>query len=365
MTSKLPAESDMPMAPKALPRPLKIAVDGMGGDHAPSSVIKGMALALARLPFLSFELFGDQEVLLPLLKRHKALAKVTTLQHTDEKVLASTKPAEALRGLRQSSMRLALDATKSGACDATVSAGNTGAYLALAKFVLKTLQGVTRPAIVSQVPTQKGETVFLDLGGNLTCSARHLVEFALMGRVFARHLLFCEQPKVGLLNVGSEMLKGVESIKEAAKCLEKVLPHYYGFVEGNDITKGTVDVVVADGFAGNVALKASEGAVEFLLQSLKNCFKSSFATKLAYLCARGVLKTLATQLDPRKYNGAFWLGLDGVAVKSHGGADPLAFSYAIEMAADMANSTLKAEIEKEMERLATYDLFSASAQKVS
>lgn len=337
----------------------------MGGDHAPSSVINGMAIARDRLPLLSFTLFGDKNVLSPYLERHKNLLNVTTVHHTDERVLASTKPSDALRGLKKSSMRLALDAVKQGSCDAAVSAGNTGAYLALSKFVLKTLKGVTRPAIVSQIPTLKGEAVFLDLGGNLTCTARHLVEFALMGHIFARHLLFCATPKVGLLNIGSEMLKGPDNIKEAAKILENILPNYHGFIEGTDITKGNVDVIVADGFTGNVALKASEGAFDFLMQSLKRFFGHSFASKFAYFFAKNALKKLVTQLDPRKYNGAFWLGLDGVAVKSHGSADSLAFSYAIEMAADMAGSVLKKDIETEMRQLNNHPIFKSDAQKVS
>ncbi len=335
---------------------LPIAIDGLGGDKAPFSVVEGMSLALVRLPQLSFCLFGDEAMLMPLLKKDKKLARVTSIVHAPERVEATTKPGEALR-IRKSSMRLAIESVKKGQCAAVVSGGNTGAYLALAKMVLKTLQGISRPAIVSQVPHARGESVFLDLGGNVSCNARNLVEFALMGYCFAKHVLFRHHPRVGLLNVGSELLKGPKVLQETSDILREILPHFHGFVEGNDITKGTVDVVVTDGFSGNVALKMGEGVLDFFVSSLRTAFRSSWCARLGYWMAKPALKGVFAQLDPRRYNGAFWLGVDGVAVKSHGGTDALGFSHAIETAFDISKSRLNEKIKEEMAALESHHVF--------
>jgi len=335
------------------PLPLRIAVDGMGGDGGPSVVVEALRLALQRLPDLTFLLFGDKKVLEPLVSGSKVLSENVTLCHAAEVVLPDMSPVEALRTLKQSSMRLALEAVKEGQADAAVSAGNTGAYLALAKFVLKTISGVARPAIISTLPTQKGECVFLDLGGNLECQATHLIDFALMGHVFARRMLFRNNPRVGLLNVGSESVKGLPRLKSAAQVLEKILPDFYGFVEGHDLTRGVVDVVVTDGFSGNIALKTGEGVFDLIMHALRRCFSYSWRNRLAYFFAKPVLKTLKLQLDPRRYNGALWIGLEGVAVKSHGHADALGFSYAVEMAADSVRFELDREIAEVIEKMQT------------
>lgn len=337
---------------------LPIAIDGFGGDHAPSCLVRGMSLVLARVPDLSFVIFGDESVLRPLLHDAPDLAAVTKIVHTTEHVAASTKPSDALR-MRHASMRLAIDAVKQGTCSAVVSAGNTGAYLALTKMVLKTLKGIARPAIVSQMPHARGESVFLDLGGNIDCDVRNLVEFGLMGASFARHVLKCDRPRVGILNVGSESLKGPAYLQKASDILSNILPDFHGFVEGNDITRGTVDVVVADGFSGNVALKTAEGVADFFVNSLKSCLRQSLRGRLGYLLARPAFKVFTAQLDPRRYNGAFWLGVNGVAVKSHGGTDALGFSYAIEVAADIQKSCLNTQIAQEIEALECSGAFEA------
>ena len=235
---------------------VSIAIDGSGGDNAPMCLVRGMSLARLRLPQLSFVLFGDEKILRPMLDEEPLLKKVTRVVHTSERVEASTKPADALR-MSETSMRLAIESVQKGECSAVVSAGNTGAYLALSKVILRTIKGIARPAIVSQIPHAHGESVFLDLGGNIDCNARNLVEFGLMGHCFAKHVLCCSHPRVGLLNVGSEVLKGPAYLQKAYDTLSEILPDFYGFVEGNDITQGTVDVIDADGFSGNLALKTA------------------------------------------------------------------------------------------------------------
>ncbi|MBY0263854.1 MAG: phosphate acyltransferase PlsX [Holosporales bacterium] len=328
---------------------LTIAVDGMGGDHAPEVVVQGLHLALQRLPSLNFLLFGQEAQLSPLLKKFPDLQKKVSLCHTDEVILSETKPSTAVRTLKNSSMRLAIEAVHQGKAQGVVSAGNTGAYMALAKLILKTLPGIDRPAIVSQVPTLKGESLFLDLGGNIECETRHLVEFSLMGEMFARYVFGIPHPKVGLINVGSEAVKGPNLLKEAASILSKLPLDFHGFVEGDDVTRGRVDVVVTDGFTGNVALKTGEGVMRLIFDSLKRGFSSSWRGKLGYFIAKPIFESLKYQLDPRKYNGAFWLGLNGVAVKSHGGTDPLGFAYAVEMTFDILRSGLNEKIIAEIQ----------------
>jgi glycerol-3-phosphate acyltransferase PlsX len=251
---------------------------------------------------------------------------------------AEDKPAVALRSGRSSSMRMAIDAVHDGRAAGVVSAGNTGALMAMAKFVLKTLPGVNRPAMAAFFPTLRGESLMLDLGANLVCDARNLVDFAVMGNAFARTVLGIAHPTFGILNVGSEDLKGHESLKEASAVLREAnLPgEFAGFIEGDDIAKGTVDVIVTDGFTGNVALKAAEGTAKLVNEYMRRTFRSSFVAGLGYLLARPALRKLRERLDPRRYNGAIFLGLNGVAVKSHGGSDALAFANAVGVAIDMA-----------------------------
>ncbi|MFZ5790439.1 MAG: phosphate acyltransferase PlsX [Pseudomonadota bacterium] len=316
---------------------IAIALDAMGGDRAPEMVVKGANMARQRFPQVRFLFFGDERRVKPLVERYRALAKVSTIRHTDQVVKGEDKPSIALRTGRNSSMRLAIDAVHQGEAAGVVSAGNTGALMAMAKVVLKTLPGISRPAIASFFPTLKGESVMLDLGANVECDADNLVQFAVMGNVFARTVLGVVSPSIGLLNVGSEDVKGHEALREASAMLrELVLPGtFHGFVEGDDIAKGTVDVVVTDGFTGNIALKSIEGTAKLYAEFLRATFKSSILSKLGYLLARPALNALRLRTDPRRYNGAIFLGLNGIVVKSHGGTDALGFANAVGVAVDM------------------------------
>ncbi len=317
--------------------PVVIALDAMGGDRAPHVVVRGAELARERYPQAHFLMFGDEAKISPLLAKYNALAAVTTLRHSDGVILNEDKPSTALRGGRNSSMRHAIDAVNSGEASAVISAGNTGALMAIAKFVLKTLPGIDRPAICGFFPTARGEAAMLDLGANIQCNAQNLVQFAVMGEVFARTVLNLDRPIIGLLNVGVEDLKGVEEVKEAATILRAIdLPiEFKGFIEGTDIAAGTVDVVVTDGFTGNVALKTAEGIVRLYAGFLREAFRADFMSKLGYLLARRQIEKLRERIDPRQYNGAMLLGLNGIVVKSHGGADALGFANAIGVGVDM------------------------------
>jgi glycerol-3-phosphate acyltransferase PlsX len=333
--------------------PLRIALDAMGGDRAPGIVVKGAELALQRHPDVHFLLFGAESEVRPLLAKAPRLAKSAILHHTSEIVAADAKPSLALRAGRQSSMRLAIDAVADGRADGVVSAGNTGALMAIAKFALKMLPGIDRPAIASFFPTRRGESVMLDLGANVECDAENLVQFALMGDVFARAVLSLVEPTVGLLNVGSEELKGNDSVREAAARLrEGVAPiHFYGFVEGDDIAAGTVDVVVTDGFTGNIAVKTAEGTVKLFAEFLESAFRHSLPARIGYLFARGALRKLRMRSDPRRYNGAIFLGLSGIAVKSHGSTDAFGFANAIGVAVDMKLNGVLDKIRAGLARL--------------
>lgn len=317
---------------------VKIALDGMGGDRAPGIVVEGAALAARKRQDLNFLLFGDGGELEPLLAQHPILADRVELRHTPDRIENETKPSVALRQGRNSSMRLAINAVKDKEAVATVSAGNTGALMAMSKFVLKTLPGVNRPAIGSLMPTKKQPVVMLDLGANVDCSADELVQFAVMGEVFARVVLGVAKPSVALLNVGTEEMKGDDVVRSAAAMLRQArLPiDFYGFVEGTDVANGVVNVVVTDGFTGNVALKTAEGTADLFTTTLRSLFASSWRGKLAYLIAKPLLKQLRNRFDPRQYNGAMFFGLNGVVVKSHGGTDAVGFANAIGVAADLA-----------------------------
>jgi glycerol-3-phosphate acyltransferase PlsX len=328
---------------------ITLALDAMGGDRAPAMVLRGADIALERHPEARFLLFGDEARIAPLLAKLPRLAKATTLQHTEDVVLDDAKPSLALRTGRKSSMRLAIDAVADGRADGVVSAGNTGALMAMAKFALKTLPGIDRPAIATLFPTRRGESVVLDLGANIECDAENLVQFAVMGDVFARTVLGLPQPLVGLLNVGSEDLKGNDAVRGAGARLRGDSPiRFYGFVEGDDIAAGTVDVIVTDGFTGNVTVKAIEGLAKLFGESLRDSFRYSLSARIGYVFARGALKKLAARLDPRRYNGAMFLGLAGIAVKSHGSTDAFGFANAIGVAADVKRYGLLEKIIDEM-----------------
>ena len=330
-----------------------LALDAMGGDEAPDMVLKGANIARLRYPDLRFVLFGNESVIHPVLTRFKKLATVCTIEHTDETIKSDEKLSVVLRKRRKSSMSLAVDAVGRGDAHGVVSAGNTGALMAFAKIVLRTLPGIDRPAMGSIFPTQRGESVMLDLGANIDCSSANLVQFAIMGEVFARNVLGVNEPTVGMLNIGSEEGKGNETIRNAAAALRQSgLPiQFYGFVEGDDIAAGTVDVVVTDGFAGNIALKTAEGTARLYGGYIRNAFKRSLMSRAGYLLARPALKMLRERLDPRTYNGAMFLGVNGVAVKSHGGTDHKGFANALSVAADMVSQGINPKIIAELSRI--------------
>ncbi len=333
---------------------ITLSLDGMGGDDAPDIVLDGIALARKRHPDVRYLLFGDEAVLTPLLeKRYKTLRDIVTLCHAPDVVTNNDKPSVALRTGRNSSMAQAIRAVKDQRADGVVSAGNTGALMAMAKIALRTLPGIDRPAIAALMPTQRGESVVLDLGANTECNANNLVEFALMGTLFARSLLDLDNPTVGLLNIGEEEQKGRNEVKEAAAILRDTggVVNFAGFVEGDDIGIGTVDVVVTDGFTGNVALKTMEGTAKVMSRFLKEAFKSSFLAQVGYLLARPAMNRVRHRTDPRRYNGAMFLGLNGIVVKSHGGTDGLGFANAIGVAVDMVRHGFNERINTELNKL--------------
>ncbi len=324
---------------------LRIALDAMGGDRGPEAVVAAAVRALPRLPDVEFVLVGRQEELEPLLGAARLHGhERVRLVHATEVVGMAESPAWALRNKKQSSMRVALDLHRSGEVDAVVSAGNTGALMATARFVLKMLPGIDRPAIVSEVPTQGERTYLLDMGANTDCTPEQLYQFAVMGAVIAQTVHGLERPKVALLNIGQEELKGIEAVRQAGQLLRGSELNYVGYVEGDGIYAGEVNVVVCDGFAGNIALKSSEGLARLLGHDLRSAFTRNLYARLAALVAYPVLRRVRERMDPRAYNGASLLGLRGIVIKSHGGADEVAFAHAIEIAAMEARHNLPARI---------------------
>lgn len=314
-----------------------IALDVMGGDDAPEIVLRGADIARERFPNVRFLLFGVEPRMADVMSGLPRLGEASRIIHTDVVIASDAKPSVAVRSGRRSSMRLAIDAVADGAARAVVSAGNTGALMAMAKLSLRTLPGIDRPAIAAFFPTARGESVMLDLGANVECSAENLLQFAVMGDVFARTVLGVAKPTIGILNIGAEDLKGREDLRVAAAMIRAthLADCFHGFVEGDDIAAGTVDVIVADGFTGNIALKTAEGTARLLGHYLRESFKHSFWGKLGYLFARPAISRFRGRTDPRRYNGAMFLGLNGIAVKSHGGTDALGFANAIGVAVDM------------------------------
>jgi glycerol-3-phosphate acyltransferase PlsX len=333
--------------------PFTLAVDAMGGDNAPDMVVQGMDISAERHPSARFLLIGNEPQLTALLSRYKRARGACTVRHAPDVISNDMKPTAALRS-RQSSMRMAVDAVASGEASGLVSAGNTGALLALAKVIIKSLPGIDRPAMAGIGPSARGDVVMLDLGANVQCDVRNLVEFAVMGDVFARTVLGLTAPTIGLLNVGSEELKGDDTVREAAEILRAshIGPQFHGFVEGHDIAAGTTDVIVTDGFTGNVALKTGEGALKLIGEFLKQVFTSSIFAKIAYLLVRPGLDRLREWLDPRRYNGAVMVGLNGVVVKSHGGTDAMGFAHAVDVAMDMVTHRFNDRIREDLARIA-------------
>jgi glycerol-3-phosphate acyltransferase PlsX len=332
--------------------PKTIALDAMGGDHGPEVVIPGAALSLERQPALSFILYGQQSRIDAVLAGHPALRARTRVVHTDLVIAMDEKPSQALRRGKGSSMWLPLEAVKSGEADAAVSAGNTGALMAIAKLVLRPIAGIERPAIAALWPTIKSECIVLDVGANIGASAEQLADFSLMGAAMARAVFHIERPSVGLLNVGTEDMKGNEDVKSAHGLLKSVavLPlEYKGFVEGDQIGQGAVDVVVVEGFAGNIALKTAEGTARQISAYLRSAMTSSIVSKIGAFLAQEGFRVLKEKMDPRRVNGGTFLGLNGIAVKSHGGTDAFGFASAVDLAYEMADSGLIARLTADID----------------
>ena len=330
---------------------ITIALDCMGGDNAPYIVVKGAELASASNPNIHFLLYGNSDLIAPILKNCSSLKKNHSLIHTEHLIAADEKPSIALRKGTKSSMRLAINSVKNQESDAIVSAGNTGALMAMSKIVLRSLPEIDRPAIVTCIPNQKRRaTVMLDMGANVDCDSDVLYQFAVMGHAFAKTVLNIPDPLIGLLNVGSEDLKGNDAVKNAAELIKEsaLSDYFYGYVEGDDICKGTVDVIVADGFCGNITLKAIEGTAKMVTGIVKEAFLSSILSRVGYLFAKTSLSKLFKQVDPRLHNGAMLVGLNGIVVKSHGGTDEVGFANAIKVAVSLTQDQINQKIIKEI-----------------
>lgn len=337
----------------AIGRDIVIALDAMGGDYGPGVVLRAASLALKQRADVRFLLFGQDTLLAPILASDPLLAAKSELCHCDVAIKMTDKPSQALRyGRRVSSMWRAVEAVKSGKADCAVSAGNTGALMAMAKFCLHMLAGVERPALAALWPTLRGDSLVLDVGASIGADSRHLMLMAIMGAAMARIILGIPVPTVGLINVGVEDIKGLENIREAGRLLrEHPLPHmdYRGFVEGGDLGLGTVDVFVTEGFTGNIALKTAEGTAKQIRHYIREALGSSLAARIGYLFARKALSALQRKLDPGRLNGAVFLGLDGIVIKSHGGADARSYAHAIGVGYDMVQQSLLANIRDMIE----------------
>lgn len=329
---------------------ITIAIDAMGGDHGPHVTVPAALKALEADDQLNIVLVGLQDAIEAELKTRKTTTSPRLrIHHASEVVTMDESPQSALKNKKDSSMRVAINLVKSGEANACVSAGNTGALMATARFVLKTLPGIDRPAIASVLPSEKGNTYMMDLGANADCTPEHLYQFAIMGAMLVSCVEHKERPSVGLLNIGSEDIKGNEVVKQAGELLKASHLNFYGNVEGDDIFKGTTDLVVCDGFVGNVSLKTTEGLAHMMGKFLTQEFKRNWLTKMMALCAMPVLKAFKNRLDPRRYNGASFLGLRGIVVKSHGGADQLAYISAIHVAIEEARSGVLRRITEQLE----------------
>lgn len=329
-----------------------IALDAMGGDKGPAIVLGGAQTALIRHPALKFILVGDEVEIRRALVNMPDLAAASEIVHTDVSIAMDMKPSQALRkGRRVSSMWRALDMVKEQRAQAVVSAGNTGALMAMAKFCLKTVPQIERPAIAAIWPTVHSESIVLDVGANVGADAEQLLDFSLMGAAMARALFHINSPKVGLLNIGVEEVKGVEEIREAHSLMrEHKLPFtYHGFVEGNDVGQGVVDVVVCEGFSGNIALKTAEGTARQISEYLRAAMGRTFFARLGAFFAQGAFRALKEKMDPSQLNGGIFLGLNGIVIKSHGGTDAAGFASAVDIAYDMARSNLVSEIAENLQ----------------
>ena len=331
---------------------IHLSLDAMGGDNAPQIIVDGAAQSKIRYPDVKFSFFGNKNKLFPLVSSLKTL-KDSQIIHTDEIIGANQKPSIAVRKGKNSSMGLAIQAVKTGQTDAIVSAGNTGALMAMTKLFLRPIEGITRPAIAAYFPTIRGESCMLDLGANIECDAKNLVQFAFMGQAFANIVMGVNNPTISLLNIGEEEQKGLDYIKEASQILTKLKDqiNYTGFIEGDKIAQGISDVIIADGFSGNVSLKTAEGTALLVTSYLKKALSSSLSSKIGYLFAKRAINDFKLQMDPRKYNGAVFLGLNGVAVKSHGGTDAFGFANAICVAIDMVKYNFISDLKKKISKI--------------
>jgi glycerol-3-phosphate acyltransferase PlsX len=335
-----------------MPDSAVIALDAMGGDFGPDVVIPAAAKVLSSTKALRIILVGDEERLRSCAQNHNIrLSDHLIIQHASEVVEMHDEPALAMRKKKDSSMRVAINLVHEGRADAVVSAGNTGALMATAKFVLKTLPGIDRPAICTTIPSKDGHTHMLDLGANVDCTAEHLFQFAVMGSVLTEAIDNIDRPRVGLLNIGSEAMKGNAQVKAADEYLADAPLNYIGFVEGDDIYSDKVDVVVCDGFVGNISLKTAEGVATLISYYMKEEFKHGFYNKLAGLIALPVLKAFRKRIDPRAYNGASLLGLKGIVIKSHGGADVNAYANAIRIAILEVQKSVPRQIQEHIQPL--------------
>ncbi|MEH3108456.1 MAG: phosphate acyltransferase PlsX [Sphingomonas fennica] len=334
----------------------RIAIDAMGGDGGPPVMVEAAALAAARLPDTRFILFGDETRLEPELARHKALAGRAEIAHAPDKISGEDKPSQAIRRARTTSMGLAIAAVKEGRADAAVSAGNTGALMAMSKLALRTMPGIDRPALAALLPTLgNNDLVMLDLGANTDCDARNLTQFAVMGAAYARIVLGLARPRVRLLNIGTEELKGTDELRDATQMLRDA-PHLHlqfdGFIEADRLGRGEADVIVTDGFSGNIALKSVEGTARFVTDLLRRAFTSSFRSKMGFLLSKPALHLLRVHLDPNNHNGAIFLGLNGIVVKSHGGATADGVAKAIGVALKLVDEQLSERIAEDLAQIA-------------
>ena len=346
--------------------PPRIAIDAMGGDSAPSAIIAGIARARRRDPEIQFTIYGDERQVVAELKQHKNLQAEVAVVHSPEAIEASEKPSQAIRRARTTSMGMAINAVKEAMADAALSGGNTGALMAMSKLALRTMPGIDRPALAALLPTLgENDVIMLDLGANTECDAQNLVQFAVMGAAYARCVLGIPQPRVKLLNIGTEELKGTDELKDAAALLREAdyLPFRFdGFTEGDQLSRGAVDVVVTDGFSGNIALKTAEGTARFVTDLLRRAFKSSLRSKAGFALSRPALNLLKVHLDPNNHNGAVFLGLNGLVVKSHGAATPKGVANAIRVSASMVRNDITRKIGEDLDNFRAHAFAGEAAE---
>ncbi|ASP32216.1 MULTISPECIES: phosphate acyltransferase PlsX [Stappiaceae] len=331
---------------------IPISLDAMGGDNGAEVVIPGAEIALVRHPDIHFLIYGNEKVIAPLLEKYPRVRDASTFHHCDVSIAMDTKPSQALRqGRWRSSMWRSIEAVKTGEASVAVSAGNTGALMAMSKFCLRTMANIERPAIAALWPTMRGESVVLDVGATIGADAQQLIDFAILGGAMARAVFGVQRPSVGLLNIGVEEVKGLEEVRTAGRLLRETPLRsldYAGFVEGNDLGKGTVDVVVTEGFAGNIALKTAEGTAKQIGSYLRSAMNRTFMSRIGYLFAKGAFDLLREKMDPRKVNGGVFLGLNGIVIKSHGGTDAEGYASAIDLAYDMVKNELTHKIAQDL-----------------